>query len=62
MRNKRKTVRVVHNAPKKKGKQEYREFKTVEEALAYTERNMNDKHRLGKGLMKEAGFRYGDKR
>lgn len=60
--NKRKSIRVIHNAPKKKGKQEYREFKTVEEALAYTARNMAEKHRLGKALVNEAGFRYGDKR
>jgi sensor histidine kinase regulating citrate/malate metabolism len=34
---KRKTVRVTHPAPGKKGKQEVREFKTVEEAEAYIE-------------------------
>lgn len=32
-------VRVVHNAPGKKGKQEYREFDSVEEAMAYCARN-----------------------
>ena len=35
-------VKVIHNAPGKKGKQETRVFKTAEEALAYIERNTRD--------------------
>ncbi len=41
-------VTVVHNAPGKKGKQEYREFDSLFEAGAYIERNYKPKHRLGR--------------
>ena len=53
----KRSIRVIHNAPGKKGKQEYREFRTPEEAMAYMERNGADKHRLAS--VKEFGFRYG---
>lgn len=34
-----KKIRVIHKAPKKRGKQETREFKSLTEAVAYVERN-----------------------
>jgi hypothetical protein len=42
MKPKKKMVTVVHNAPGKKGKQEYRTFKTEKEALDYIDRNLNE--------------------
>lgn len=37
-------IRVIHNAPGKQGKQEYREFDTIEKAMAYIERNAGRCH------------------
>ena len=39
MRNNKTHVKVIHNAPKKKGKQEVRRFDNLEEALAWIEKN-----------------------
>ncbi len=54
-------VTVVHNVPGKKGKQEYRQFDSMEEALAYTARNTKGGRfpgRLEKGKVKEERYRY----
>jgi hypothetical protein len=40
--HKKRGVKVIHNAPGKKGKQEVRVFKTADEALAYIERNTRE--------------------
>lgn len=34
-------VKIINKTPKKKGKQEYREFKTLEEAAAWIAKNLD---------------------
>jgi len=57
MKAKRNLIRVIHKAPGKKGKQEYREFDTFEEAWAYIERNEGRCH-MAKGRFDAASFKY----
>jgi hypothetical protein len=50
-------VRVIHNTPGKKGKQEYREFTSLAEALSYIQKNGGRVHGATPRF-KEADFRY----
>ena len=40
-------IKVIHNAPGKKGKLEYREFQTLEQVQAYLDRNKDRMANVG---------------
>lgn len=61
MKAKHNRIRVIHNAPGKKGKQEYREFNTPEEAWAYLERN-EDRTHGAVGRANDVQFKYPGRR
>ena len=60
----REVVVVIHRAPGKRGKQEFREFATYEEAMAYVDRNTvrREHDRLPRLDAKDFRFIYRRKR